>query len=480
MKKSIIIAALCAVTTISCNKEMAEVAPEIIDLSFETSSNEVSETGSRTVLSDNVKTFWSGEEKMSVFDGVQNALFTASVPTPAANATFSGRVNKAESYVALYPYNETATLTNGVLSTSIPTVQKAVLGSFDPAAALLVGQTSGTKLVLTNICSLLKIIIPAGNAVTSIEISGNGKGIAGNVSIDLTNKDVSGATSDYVRITNGDNSILSPGIYYAVVAPGALEAGVAITLQNSIAWKSFTKETVESRKLVGNTIYNMGSLEGDWTDYVSIDKNAITGSYEGIADVKCLWNVFLTHNCTVKFQNFDTSIADMVNLAMFDNINESNKSARYIGPDKNNVPNNNNYCIQYNTTYNWINFVWNYESGYFIIGKNSSFPHSPYLEYPLREDTIGWNTFNALPLNDIKDGIYRSYIYLGDNFGIHLYHGTSWGMYITDWTSGNGNTLVAHTDGNLHYGTQNTNLPFTPGIYLIEYNENTKTLTISK
>ncbi|MGN0190762.1 MAG: hypothetical protein ACI39U_03830, partial [Candidatus Cryptobacteroides sp.] len=405
MKKSIFFAALIAVTTISCNKENAEVGREIVALSFETNSKEVSEPGTRTVLNGNVQTFWNGEEKMSLFDGVQNALFTASVPTPSANATFSGKAYKSESYIALYPYNETATLTDGIISTSIPTFQKAVLGSFDPAAALLVGQTSSSELVLTNICAFLKITIPSDKYVDAIEISGNGTGIAGDISINVNSRSVSGATSDYVRIANEDNSKLNPGTYYAVIAPGTLGDGVAVTLHNSEAWRSYTKETVESRTLVGNRIYDMKTVDGDWMNYISIDKTMITGSYDGITDVKTIWNINLTHNNTVKFSNFDANISDMVNLAMFDNINENEHTARYIGPDKDNASVN-NYSLQYHTTYNWLNFVWNYENGYYLIGKNCSFPHSPFLEYPLREDTIGWNTFNALPLNDIKDGIY--------------------------------------------------------------------------
>ena len=48
-----------------------------------------------------------------------------------------------------------------------------------------------------------------------------------------------------------------------------------------------------------------------------------------------------------------------------------------------------------------------------------------------------------------------------------------------DWKSGSPDLLVPMSDWG-YYGKQNTEKPFTPGVYLVEYNKLTNTVTLSK
>lgn len=181
----------------------------------------------------------------------------------------------------------------------------------------------------------------------------------------------------------------------------------------------------------------------------------------------------LEQNCTVKFENFDAPIAEMVNLAIFDNIDETAKTARYIGASE-------KYEVWYRTEQKWLIFTNNIAAeNVLLIGKNASFPQKPYIEYPIIETDIPRTPGQTLHLNKTADGIFRSYIYLAEGFTFQVYTNYAWGALVKDWKSGSPDLLVPMSDWG-YYGKQNTEKPFTPGVYLVEYNKTTNTVTLSK
>ena len=185
------------------------------------------------------------------------------------------------------------------------------------------------------------------------------------------------------------------------------------------------------------------------------------------------WVLELEQNCTVKFENFDAPIAEMVNLAIFDNIDETAKTARYIGVSE-------KYEVWYRTEQKWLIFTNNIAAeNVLLIGKNASFPQKPYIEYPIIETDIPRTPGQTLHLNKTADGIFRSYIYLAEGFTFQVYTNYAWGALVKDWKSGSPDLLVPMSDWG-YYGKQNTEKPFTPGVYLVEYNKTTNTVTLSK
>lgn len=204
---------------------------------------------------------------------------------------------------------------------------------------------------------------------------------------------------------------------------------------------------------------------------------AIVLDKSGMADQKdgtlVRWVLELEQNCTVKFENFDAPIADMVNLAIFDNIDETAKTARYIGVSE-------KYEVWYRTEQKWLIFTNNIAAeNVLLIGKNASFPQKPYIEYPIIETDIPRTPGQTLHLNKTADGIFRSYIYLAEGFTFQVYTNYAWGALVKDWKSGSPDLLVPMSDWG-YYGKQNTEKPFTPGVYLVEYNKTTNTVTLSK
>lgn len=204
---------------------------------------------------------------------------------------------------------------------------------------------------------------------------------------------------------------------------------------------------------------------------------AIVLDKSGMADQKdgtlVRWVLELEQNCTVKFENFDAPIAEMVNLAIFDNIDETAKTARYIGVSE-------KYEVWYRTEQKWLIFTNNIAAeNVLLIGKNASFPQKPYIEYPIIETDIPRTPGQTLHLNKTADGIFRSYIYLAEGFTFQVYTNYAWGALVKDWKSGSPDLLVPMSDLG-YYGKQNTEKPFTPGVYLVEYNKTTNTVTLSK
>lgn len=204
---------------------------------------------------------------------------------------------------------------------------------------------------------------------------------------------------------------------------------------------------------------------------------AIVLDKSGMADKKdgtlVRWVLELEQNCTVKFENFDAPIAEMVNLAIFDNIDETAKTARYIGVSE-------KYEVWYRTEQKWLIFTNNIAAeNVLLIGKNASFPQKPYIEYPIIETDIPRTPGQTLHLNKTADGIFRSYIYLAEGFTFQVYTNYAWGALVKDWKSGSPDLLVPMSDWG-YYGKQNTEKPFTPGVYLVEYNKTTNTVTLSK
>ena len=106
---------------------------------------------------------WQSTDQISVFDGAnENCQFsTKGFNADAPSCTFEGNVTKpAIDYIAVYPYTESATISDGVISgISLPATQTAVAGSFDPKAALMAAKTvsGGRELAFKNLVGYVKV-----------------------------------------------------------------------------------------------------------------------------------------------------------------------------------------------------------------------------------------------------------------------------------------------------------------------------------
>ena len=257
MKKNMIIAAAVLASAVACTKEIEE--PSALDgkvqMSFAVSTEQT-----KTVLEGANKTFWTGVEKLSIFDGESNNLFAAELATPSATAEFTGKAATAQTYYALYPYNSAAKLSGTTVSTELPAVQTATKGTFDPSAALLFGTADGTSVSLKNLTAMLKLTVPAN--VASIEVDGNGTALAGSVNVNVESAELSGATAS--KVTLSGKGALEAGTYYIAVAPATV-SGLSVKLIDSANSKYILRSVADARTLAANTIYDMGEFNAsEW------------------------------------------------------------------------------------------------------------------------------------------------------------------------------------------------------------------------
>lgn len=201
--------------------------------------------------------------------------------------------------------------------------------------------------------------------------------------------------------------------------------------------------------------------EGIW-------KNSLASYGDGTS---VAWVKTLPKNCEVCFFDFTKKVSEIVNTAIFENIDDSACTAKFVGVSE-------NFELWMVDAHEWLIFTTNISTNkYRLIGKNASFPQAPYTEYPIIESDFK-NT-QSLPLHKISDTIYRTDIYLADDFAIRPYSALGWAYPVNAWTSSTPDILVPHGDKDT-YGTQNVEKSFTPGLYRVEYDSTANSLSLTK
>jgi len=194
------------------------------------------QVSTRTVLVPGEKSAsveWLAGDKVGIFATGGNYLYKASAAGKSTTLVPDGQqAGEAEVYYALYPYNETATVSGNVISTTLPAEQTGVKGSF--TTHLAVASSTGTTMTFMNVCGLVKVNIASDN-VTSIEFKGNNDEIvAGPVNITVSEGEptyapAEGSTATAVVITPASGQVFEPGDYYFAVLPQNFTAGFTVT-----------------------------------------------------------------------------------------------------------------------------------------------------------------------------------------------------------------------------------------------------------
>lgn len=239
-------------------------------LSF-TASHEVLDT--KAVMGKNATINWQSTDQLSLFDGAgANCVFsTKGLSVEATSCTFEGEVTElAADYTAVYPYTETASLSDdGVISgITLPATQTAVEGSFDPKAALMAAKTveGGKDLTFQNIVGYVQV--STDSKCKKIELfAGNGEILAGAGSISFDAKNTpsftlspEGALSTITLAPEGEGLLEAGKSYYIAVPAVTLEAGwgISITGTNDKVYKRIESEQIQFKK---NTVINLGTIK---------------------------------------------------------------------------------------------------------------------------------------------------------------------------------------------------------------------------
>lgn len=231
-------------------------------------------SGTKTVLLEDLSVAFSADDRLAVFDGAGSRReFSIQTLYDDGSADYMGSISTpASSYTVVSPYMNGCYLADGDLVVTVPEVQTAVAGSFDPAANVSVGCTEtffggANTLSLKNVCALLKFSVPEGTSYGSALILSAGNSLSGEFSCTVGNapeaSPVTGKTLDHVILKGG---ISGGNWYYMAVCPSVLEGGFAFYLfdgegsMEKLEDFSTVKSTARAVTLKRNVILNLGII----------------------------------------------------------------------------------------------------------------------------------------------------------------------------------------------------------------------------
>lgn len=192
-------------------------------------------------------------------------------------STFKGTIVPAEKYWIMYPNQTGASFDGeGIISATIPQCQKAVSGSFDPAAAICTGATTGKNdqsVSIKHACAFLKIttrrpcysvkVTPAGDpnwyVTGDVEITASSSGSA--VSFENSKNPYS-----YVMLTadgtENCTKTFAAGTYLIAIAPSQSFPGITVEVDytgNNDA--SVTNNPEGGIQFNAAYVYNLGTAQ---------------------------------------------------------------------------------------------------------------------------------------------------------------------------------------------------------------------------
>lgn len=308
MNKTIICAA-AAIALAGCAKEMEMPADqELRKMSFTGVVDD--NIGTKTALTSDYNVIWTSGDQISVFANGNNSQFTASNIRASESgleggvATFEGMATAADVYYGVYPYNESATISETIVSTVLPTDQTAVAGSFAVGSNISVAKAAEEDVLQFRNAGAIVGLTVNGEGISAIRLqSADGTAaMSGAVTVDVSGDTpvmalASGAVN-HVRLVaeqpSDDNpdatgTLTSGSTYYFVVAPGEY-SGLQLVFENAGLDATYTTTTSETVTVERNGNKNLGEFtveESDWivNTYADYKFNGKTDVNEFIATV---------------------------------------------------------------------------------------------------------------------------------------------------------------------------------------------------
>ena len=251
MKKIISAALVVAMTAVSCaNKEDLgnNNAPEQPSadgtMSF---SADFAEPISKAAPSYNetshvANVLWEAQDKVGVYDkDGAPAEFTAQTAGESTTLTGFAQPDVA-TYYAMYPYDENATISGGIISTSLPAEQKAAAEAF--TAHLAVASTEDNSFSFSNVCGLVRIYVGCEH-VTKVEFKGNNNEVvAGDIQVNAATAGYENGAATAKTITvlpPADAQTFAEGAYYFSILPQNFQSGFTVTSYTSDGYTEVRK-----------------------------------------------------------------------------------------------------------------------------------------------------------------------------------------------------------------------------------------------
>ncbi len=285
MKKLTIFAALCALLLGSCaENNLDSVTPENNITLPDLTAGFADEQTTKTYVEESKYLRWHEADLITAFYGnALNRQYKFKGKTGANSGTFSlvpsgelGTGNELGAIYAVYPYEESATITDeGTMTINLPAVQTYAENSFGKGANTMIAVTENledTFLGFKNACGYLKLKL-YGEDVTlaSVEVKGNnGEKIAGSATATMEFGGVptlamNNDATTTVTLDCGEGVVLGTSAETAtelwiVLPETTFEGGITITAIDTDD-NVFEKSTTKTVAIVRNEIQPMAAIE---------------------------------------------------------------------------------------------------------------------------------------------------------------------------------------------------------------------------
>ncbi len=183
----------------------------------------------KTALNADFSVSFKETDEITVFSGTTGYTFSvATISEDGLTATFEGDIVPAESYYAIYPKDESASITeDGTILTKLPTVQTATAGSFGDGANLSIARSSEGGLQFKNVGAIVSVSVK-NEGIASITLSSDNV-LSGPAAIGLVDGVPAVAFVEASNEVTIEGGIEKDKKYYFVVYPGTHAQGLQLT-----------------------------------------------------------------------------------------------------------------------------------------------------------------------------------------------------------------------------------------------------------
>lgn len=267
------VAVSCAKENAPENNDNAQVNPNLVEISLTaTGEGDESDAETKAVFSGYPKIAWEGNEEISLL-GTNTGNQKLVANGKGHQTTFTGYADVTdEAYFAVYPYDANVSVTSDgkISNVTVPAVQTATAGSFDPKAYIAVAKsTDKESLYFKAVGAFVKFKVEDAENVKSVTMVSNaGANMACSATVAFNNDGgvshgspyVDGTASSSVKMV-GD--FQSDKAYFMVVRPQPYAGGVTFYIEykdGTILSRKGESALFESGK-ARNYIRNLNTLQ---------------------------------------------------------------------------------------------------------------------------------------------------------------------------------------------------------------------------
>ena len=272
MKKTTLAIAMAALALMAgCKKENTNGSIDMDGATLTAAIEQHKADGSKTSLNpDDLSISWTTGDAIFVNNGTESKQFTLGSIDSEGVGVFgcSGDYTFGTSNIAVYPYNENTTISNGTVTMTLPETQTATAGTFGNGANPMLDTFSDPeRATFTSLCGALCLQLKGNNVhMTAIEVVNGTDGMLnGTYTFDAASPTLANPTegTNKVRVELSQPVTLTSTAatkFFVVLPACTMTNGLILNVYDGES-KIFTKKANTEIAIAVNTVSTMGELQ---------------------------------------------------------------------------------------------------------------------------------------------------------------------------------------------------------------------------